>query len=144
MTVLFDGACGLCAPVVAVLRRLDLRRRVEFLDLPRDRPAIHRRFPALSRDACLTEMHGIDRHGWSVAGRALTRPAGLSRDCRSSSRGDLRRPTVGSWLREACAILNSFEAAPRILLGYASQAIIRGPSSTARREAPGSRTPRAW
>ena len=68
MTIIFDGACGLCRPVVAALRRLDLRRAVEFLDLHRDWPVIHRRFPALSREACLTEMHGITRDGRVFAG----------------------------------------------------------------------------
>lgn len=63
MTIIFDGSCGLCRPVVAVLRRLDVRRVVEFLDLHSDWPIIQRRFPALSRDACLTEMHGIDPRG---------------------------------------------------------------------------------
>ena len=66
MRVIYDGACGLCRPTVAVLRRLDLRRRVEFLDVHRDWPAIHERFPQLSREACLTDMHGIDRSGRRV------------------------------------------------------------------------------
>ncbi len=77
MTVLFDGACGLCQPTVAVLRRLDLRRRVEFLDVHSDWPAISRRFPDLSREACLTDMHGVEGGGRVHAGfdtyRALAR-----------------------------------------------------------------------
>ena len=68
MTIIFDGSCGLCRPVVAVLRRLDVRRVVEFLDLHSDWLLIQRRFPALSRVACLTEMHGIDRSGRVVKG----------------------------------------------------------------------------
>ena len=68
MRVIYDGACGLCRPTVAVLRRLDLRRRVEFLDVHRDWPAIHERFPQLSREACLTDMHGIDRADRLFAG----------------------------------------------------------------------------
>jgi predicted DCC family thiol-disulfide oxidoreductase YuxK len=63
LMVLYDGACGLCRPTVAVLRRLDLLRRVEFLDVHGDWSAIAHRFPALSREACLTEMHGIDPDG---------------------------------------------------------------------------------
>lgn len=81
LTVFFDGACGLCRPTVAVLRRLDLRQRVEFLDVGRDWPAIHRRFPALSQQACLEDMHGVDRKGRVFAGfdtyRALARPLPL-------------------------------------------------------------------
>jgi predicted DCC family thiol-disulfide oxidoreductase YuxK len=77
MTVFFDGACGLCRPTIAVLRRLDLRGRVEFVDVTRDWPAVHDRFPTLSQAACLTEMHGIDRRGRLFAGfdtyRALAR-----------------------------------------------------------------------
>lgn len=77
MTVLFDGACGLCRPTVAVLRRLDLRHRVEFLDVHSHWPAISRRFPSLSREACLTDMHGVDADDRIYAGfdtyRALSR-----------------------------------------------------------------------
>src|SRR4051794_3450832 len=77
MRVFYDGACGLCRPTVAVLRRLDLRRRVEFLDVHRDWPAIHDRYPHLSREACLTDMHAIDSTGRMFAGfdayRALAR-----------------------------------------------------------------------
>jgi predicted DCC family thiol-disulfide oxidoreductase YuxK len=68
MRVFYDGACGLCRPTVAVLRRLDLRHRVEFLDVHRDWPAIHERFPQLSREACLTDMHAIDSTGRMFAG----------------------------------------------------------------------------
>lgn len=77
MTVFYDGACGLCRPTIAVLRRLDIRRRVEFLDVYRDWPSIHRRFPSLSREECLVEMHGIDSEGRTYVGfdtyRALAR-----------------------------------------------------------------------
>ena len=45
-----------------------MRRRVEFLDVHRDWPAIHERFPQLSREACLTDMHGIDRADRLFAG----------------------------------------------------------------------------
>jgi predicted DCC family thiol-disulfide oxidoreductase YuxK len=68
MAVFYDGACGLCRPTVAVLRRLDLRRRVEFLDVHRDWAEIHRRFPRMSLEQCMTEMIGIDRGGRVFAG----------------------------------------------------------------------------
>lgn len=68
MTVFFDGACGLCRPTIAVLRRLDLRRRVEFLDVYRDWPSISRRYPTLSREDCLVEMQGVDAAGRRYAG----------------------------------------------------------------------------
>lgn len=77
MSVLYDGACGLCRPTVAVLRTLDIRHRVEFLDVHRDWAAIQSRTPSLSREACLTDMHGIDGGGRIYAGfdtyRALCR-----------------------------------------------------------------------
>jgi predicted DCC family thiol-disulfide oxidoreductase YuxK len=77
LMVLFDGACGLCRPTVAVLRRLDLRHRVEFLDVHGDWSAIAGRFPTLSQEQCLTEMHGIDPKGRVYVGfdtyRALGR-----------------------------------------------------------------------
>jgi predicted DCC family thiol-disulfide oxidoreductase YuxK len=60
---LFDGGCGLCRPTVAALRRLDWRRRVEFMDVYADWSAIAARFPDLPQEQCLTEMHGIDPGG---------------------------------------------------------------------------------
>jgi predicted DCC family thiol-disulfide oxidoreductase YuxK len=80
--VLFDGGCGLCVPTVAILRRLDLLDRVSFLDVTRQWPEIARRFPALTQERCLTDMHTITADG-TFAGydayRALARslPLGL-------------------------------------------------------------------
>ncbi|MEO8521399.1 MAG: DCC1-like thiol-disulfide oxidoreductase family protein [Acidobacteriota bacterium] len=77
IAVIFDGACGLCRPTVAVLRRLDLLRRVEFIDVHADWTTISRRFPSLSREACLADMHGVGADGRVHAGfdtyRALSR-----------------------------------------------------------------------
>jgi predicted DCC family thiol-disulfide oxidoreductase YuxK len=61
--VLFDGACGLCVPAVAVLRRLDLFGRVSFLDVTRHWPEISRRFPSLTREHCLADMHVVTADG---------------------------------------------------------------------------------
>ena len=66
--VLYDGACGLCVPAVAVMRRLDLLDRVEFVDVVGDWPAISHRFPDLSRDRCLAEMHAVTSDGKTFAG----------------------------------------------------------------------------
>ncbi|MEN3339649.1 MAG: hypothetical protein V7647_3325 [Acidobacteriota bacterium] len=75
--VFYDGACSLCQPTVAVLRRLDLRNRVEFLDVHGDWASINERFPQLSREECLAEMHGLDSAGHLFSGfetyRALAR-----------------------------------------------------------------------
>lgn len=77
ITVLYDGGCGLCRPTIAVLRRLDLLRRVTFLDVHRDWTTIAARYPALTREQCLLEMHGVDASGRVFAGydtyRALAR-----------------------------------------------------------------------
>jgi predicted DCC family thiol-disulfide oxidoreductase YuxK len=63
MTILYDGLCGFCRPTVAVLRRLDIRHRIAFLDVEQQWPAILEQFPRLTREACLTEMHAVDREG---------------------------------------------------------------------------------
>jgi predicted DCC family thiol-disulfide oxidoreductase YuxK len=82
ISVFYDGGCGLCRPTIDLLRRLDLRRRIEFLDVHQDWPAIRHRFPGLSREACLTDMHAVDRSGQIFAGfdtyRAVSKviPAG--------------------------------------------------------------------
>ena len=74
--VLFDGGCGLCVPTVAVLRRLDLLGRASFLDVTRQWPEITRRFPSLTQERCLTDMHAVTADG-TFAGydayRALAR-----------------------------------------------------------------------
>ena len=75
--VLYDGACGLCRPAVAVMRRLDLLRRVAFMDVVSDWPTISHRFPDLNRERCLAEMHAVNSDGRTCAGfeayRAIAR-----------------------------------------------------------------------
>lgn len=68
LSIMYDGACGLCQRSVAVLRGLDLMRRLEMLDIMADWPAIQKRFPALSREVCLQEMHLVTADGKVVAG----------------------------------------------------------------------------
>lgn len=53
----FDGACGLCQRTIAILRSLDVLRRVEFLDAVHQWPHIERQFPDLDRERCHAEMH---------------------------------------------------------------------------------------
>ena len=50
------------------MRSLDLFRRVELLDIASQWPAIHERFPALTREACLEEMHLVRADGTVVKG----------------------------------------------------------------------------
>lgn len=72
-TVLYDGGCGLCSRVVEVLRRLDRRRRVAFLDVNADWETIAPRYPQLSREACLRDIHIVDRNGRIRTGFAAYR-----------------------------------------------------------------------
>jgi predicted DCC family thiol-disulfide oxidoreductase YuxK len=53
----FDGACGLCRRTIAILRGLDVLRRLEFFDAARQWPNIERQFSDLDRERCLAEMH---------------------------------------------------------------------------------------
>lgn len=75
--VFYDGACGLCRPTVAILRRLDLLSRVAFVDVTQRWTSIAAQFPSLDRDRCLTDMHAVTRDGATFAGfdayRALAR-----------------------------------------------------------------------
>jgi predicted DCC family thiol-disulfide oxidoreductase YuxK len=60
---LYDGSCGLCQRTVAVLRRLDLFGRVEFLDALGDWSRVHAGHPALVQDDCIRTMHVVRRDG---------------------------------------------------------------------------------
>jgi predicted DCC family thiol-disulfide oxidoreductase YuxK len=55
--VAFDGACGLCQRTIAVLKSLDVLRRVEFLDMVRQWSRIEESFPGLDRERAHSEMH---------------------------------------------------------------------------------------
>ena len=72
-TVLYDGGCGLCSRIVRVLRRLDVRGRVEFLDVNSEWDAIAARYPLLTQDACLRDIHIVDRTGRIRTGFAAYR-----------------------------------------------------------------------
>ena len=68
LTLLYDGDCGLCQRSVRTVRGLDFLGRVEFLDIASQWPAIHGRFPALTQEACLEEMHLVRSDGTMVKG----------------------------------------------------------------------------
>lgn len=68
VALLFDGACGLCQASVRRIRALDFLGRVELLDAAADWPAIQKRFPSLTQQACLEEMHLILAGGSAVTG----------------------------------------------------------------------------
>ncbi len=63
VAVVFDGACGLCQRTIAVLRRLDVLGRVEWLDAVHQWREVAARFPQLDQGACLADMHGVSADG---------------------------------------------------------------------------------
>jgi predicted DCC family thiol-disulfide oxidoreductase YuxK len=66
--VLYDGGCGLCSRTVIWLRRLDLRRRLRFVDFDCEWDRLSTMYPSLDRDACAEAMHVIDPRGRTTAG----------------------------------------------------------------------------
>ncbi len=60
---LYDGSCGLCRTTVAVLRRLDVMGRIEFIDALADWPRVRAAFPSLAQDDCLRTMHVVTAGG---------------------------------------------------------------------------------
>ncbi|HEX2341289.1 MAG TPA: DCC1-like thiol-disulfide oxidoreductase family protein [Vicinamibacterales bacterium] len=66
--VLYDGGCGLCSRSIAVLGRLDLLHRLRFADVAAEWDPLSASYPDLDRDACLTDMHVINRRGEILRG----------------------------------------------------------------------------
>ncbi len=61
--LIYDGACGLCRRTVAVLRRLDVLGRLEFLDALSTWSRIHVAYPILSQEDCLAAMRVVTADG---------------------------------------------------------------------------------
>jgi glyoxylase-like metal-dependent hydrolase (beta-lactamase superfamily II)/predicted DCC family thiol-disulfide oxidoreductase YuxK len=85
--VLYDGQCEICQAGVSWLRVLDRQRgRVDCRPIETDEEAFARRYPDLSLEDCLRELHvvapdGRIRRGWDAVARLarrfpLTRPIG--------------------------------------------------------------------
>jgi predicted DCC family thiol-disulfide oxidoreductase YuxK len=66
--MLFDGGCGVCRSVAAVVTRLDLLDRIEPMDVLNDWDHVHARFPILDQHACLTDMHVVKPDDVAVIG----------------------------------------------------------------------------
>jgi predicted DCC family thiol-disulfide oxidoreductase YuxK len=66
LTVLYDGACGLCRASVARVRRIDRDGRIELLDL--HEPAAAARFPQVNREEALRLMQAVDSGGKVYSG----------------------------------------------------------------------------
>jgi predicted DCC family thiol-disulfide oxidoreductase YuxK len=67
LSVLYDGSCGLCLQTVAIIRRLDILARIELWDVLGEWERLERRWPFLSQQACLENMHVV-----RVDGRVYT------------------------------------------------------------------------
>jgi predicted DCC family thiol-disulfide oxidoreductase YuxK len=61
--MLYDGGCGICRSVASVVTRLDLRNRIEPIDVLHDWERVHERFPFLDQQKCLVDMHVIKPDG---------------------------------------------------------------------------------
>lgn len=66
LTVLYDGACGLCRASVARVRRMDSRGRVELLDLHASEVPV--RFPQIEREEAMRLMQAVDSSGRVYSG----------------------------------------------------------------------------
>ena len=76
ITVLYDGACGLCRASVERLRRIDKGGRVELVDL--HEPEVAARFPHIDREEALRWMQAVDRNGKTYAGADAWARIGLT------------------------------------------------------------------
>ncbi len=70
-TILFDGECRFCQRQIALLRRLDLRRRFIFTSL--HEPSVAADFPELSIDQLQEQMFVIDMKGNARGGADAVR-----------------------------------------------------------------------
>lgn len=76
LTVLFDGACGLCRASVARLRRVDRGGRIALLDL--HDPDAAARFPQVNREEAMRLMQAVDSRGRVFSGADAWARIGLA------------------------------------------------------------------
>ena len=67
LIVLFDGGCPLCRRTVRMLRTIDWRHRLQFVD-GTDAQSRERIAPGLTEAAVLVEMYVVDEHGGRLGG----------------------------------------------------------------------------
>ncbi len=72
LTALYDGNCALCRASCASLRRLDWRKRIEFIDL-HESERWRTRLPGLPLESLLGEIHVIDGAGALYSGFQASR-----------------------------------------------------------------------
>jgi predicted DCC family thiol-disulfide oxidoreductase YuxK len=70
-TVLYDGRCRFCRSQIAILRRLDLGRVLEFTSL--HDPSVGSDFPELAHDDLLAQMVVVDTAGRARGGAEAVR-----------------------------------------------------------------------
>ena len=76
LTVLYDGGCNLCRASVARVRRMDLRARIELLDL--HDASVAARFPQVNFDEAMRLMQAVDLHGRVYSGAEAWARIGLA------------------------------------------------------------------
>ena len=72
LTALYDGNCLICQSTCELMRALDWRNRIEFVNL-HDADGSCERFVALSRERLMSEIHVLDAAGNMYVGFAGTR-----------------------------------------------------------------------
>jgi predicted DCC family thiol-disulfide oxidoreductase YuxK len=71
LALLYDGSCELCAKAIDRALRLDRARILEPLDL--HQPAARERFPGLSPESLMEELHAVDDEGRVFRGASAIR-----------------------------------------------------------------------
>ena len=110
--MLFDGNCGLCGRTMQIVRRLDVRDRIDVLDVTRDWPSVAARFPFLSQEACLEDMHVVTPEGRVEVGYAAYRAIGPC--CAPDVAAAPRAAPAGRWIHRQ----------PRVRRGCASPVVV--------------------
>ena len=72
LTAVFDGNCVICQSTRQTFSALDWRGRIAFVD-QHDRASWSARFPGLSEETLMSEIHVIDPQGTVFAGFHATR-----------------------------------------------------------------------
>jgi predicted DCC family thiol-disulfide oxidoreductase YuxK len=69
--VLYDGMCRFCRSQIAILKRLDLAGRLDFISL--HDPSVARDFPEIPLENLMREMYLVDRSGSAFGGSQALR-----------------------------------------------------------------------
>jgi len=98
MTVaIYDGRCAICNTTRFIVTRLDWLKRVEFLDL-HQRAEVTARFPAISHEQAMGEIHVVDADGKVYAGFKGTRRMLRDLPLGWPLWAILHLPIIGNWL----------------------------------------------